>query len=126
VYVEDAPGLLRLLGDEVRLRLLRLLSLEALNVSELTGILGIAQSGVSRHLGLLRDAGLVDAFRALHPDAREVSWAFSHGGGWRLDHVLASPSVRIEASGYHHDWRRAGLSDHAAMEADLLVESSTR
>ena len=32
---------------------------EALNVSELTAILGVAQSGVSRHLGLLRDAGLV-------------------------------------------------------------------
>ena len=52
-------GLFRLLGDEARLRLLRLLSLERLNVSELTGILGIAQSGVSRHLGLLKDAGLV-------------------------------------------------------------------
>jgi ArsR family transcriptional regulator len=54
-----ASSLLRLLGDDARLRLLRVLSLEALNVSELTSILGIAQSGVSRHLGLLRDAGLV-------------------------------------------------------------------
>src|SRR5690606_36573216 len=53
----------RLLGDEARLRLLRLLSLERLNVSELTGILGIAQSGVSRHLGLLKDAGLVEEQR---------------------------------------------------------------
>ena len=56
-------ALFRLLGDEARLRLLRLLSLERLNVSELTGILGIAQSGVSRHLGLLKDAGLVDEQR---------------------------------------------------------------
>jgi ArsR family transcriptional regulator len=54
----DAPALLRLLGDEARLRLLRVLQAERLNVSELTGILGIAQSGVSRHLGLLKDAGL--------------------------------------------------------------------
>jgi SAM-dependent methyltransferase len=52
-------GLFKLLGDEVRLRLLRVLSLDRLNVSELTGILGIAQSGVSRHLGLLKEAGLV-------------------------------------------------------------------
>jgi SAM-dependent methyltransferase len=51
--------LFRLLGDEVRLRLLRVLSLEQLNVTELTGILGLAQSGVSRHLGLLKEAGLV-------------------------------------------------------------------
>src|SRR5262245_44407432 len=52
----EAAGLMRLLGDETRLRLLRLLSTEPLNVSELTAILGVAQSGVSRHLGLLRDA----------------------------------------------------------------------
>ena len=41
--------LFRLLGDDARLRLLRLLAAERLNVTELTGILGIAQSGVSRH-----------------------------------------------------------------------------
>ena len=55
----NASSLFRLLGDEVRLRLLRILAQDRLNVSELTGILGIAQSGVSRHLGLLKDAGLV-------------------------------------------------------------------
>lgn len=51
--------LLRLLGDPARLRLLRVLARDRFNVSELTAILGLAQSGVSRHLGLLRDAGLV-------------------------------------------------------------------
>ena len=55
----EAGGLFRVLGDDTRLRLLRVLLAERLNVSELTAILGIAQSGVSRHLGLLRDAGLV-------------------------------------------------------------------
>jgi SAM-dependent methyltransferase len=60
----EASGLLRLLGDETRLRLLRALSREALNVSELTAVLGVAQSGVSRHLGLLRDAGLLTEERA--------------------------------------------------------------
>jgi SAM-dependent methyltransferase len=71
----DAPALLRLLGDETRLRLIRVLGLEPLNVSELTAVLGVAQSGVSRHLGLLKDAGLVEEQRAgtftvhrLHPD----------------------------------------------------------
>jgi ArsR family transcriptional regulator len=59
VDVISGPVLFRLLGDEARLRMLRLLDAERLNVSELTGVLGIAQSGVSRHLGLLKDAGLV-------------------------------------------------------------------
>jgi SAM-dependent methyltransferase len=75
--MSDAPALYRLLGDEVRLRLLRLLSHERLNVTELTGILGIAQSGVSRHLGLLKDGGLVSEGReagftyySIAPDVR--------------------------------------------------------
>jgi ArsR family transcriptional regulator len=73
----EASALYRLLGDDVRLRLLRLLSQDRLNVSELTGILGIAQSGVSRHLGLLKDGGLVSEDReagftyySIAPDVR--------------------------------------------------------
>ncbi len=58
-----SASLFRLLGDEARLRILRLLAAEQLNVSELTAILGIAQSGVSRHLGLMKDAGLVEERR---------------------------------------------------------------
>src|SRR4051812_3983830 len=75
--MREASTLYRLLGDEARLRLLRVLSRERLNVSELTGILGLAQSGVSRHLGLLKDAGLVEeqrdglyAYYALSPALR--------------------------------------------------------
>jgi ArsR family transcriptional regulator len=57
--VRQTALLYRLLGDEARLRLLRVLAKERLNVTELTGVLGLAQSGVSRHLGLLKEAGLV-------------------------------------------------------------------
>jgi ArsR family transcriptional regulator len=80
-----AAALYRLLGDEVRLRLLRVLSTDRFNVTELTGILGIAQSGVSRHLGLLRESGLVTEertggfayYRLARPmsdDARDPLW----------------------------------------------------
>lgn len=61
--MKEASALYRLLGDEARLRLLRVLSKERLNVTELTGVLGLAQSGVSRHLGLLKEAGLVSEER---------------------------------------------------------------
>jgi ArsR family transcriptional regulator len=98
-----ASGLYRLLGDEARLRLLRVLGRERLNVTELTGVLGLAQSGVSRHLGLLKDAGLV---------AEERDGGFSYyrlapslsGGDERLTALLnaqfedaaADPSVRAD------------------------------
>ena len=57
--MKQASALYRLLGDEARLRLLRVLARERLNVTEITGVLGLAQSGVSRHLGLLKEARLV-------------------------------------------------------------------
>jgi ArsR family transcriptional regulator len=64
--------------------MLRLLAAERLNVSELTGILGLAQSGVSRHLGLLKDAGLITEQREgvytwyrLSPRLQEVENDFS-------------------------------------------------
>src|SRR5258706_3904539 len=57
--MQQASALFRLLSDSTRLRLLRVLAQERFNVTELTGILGVAQSSVSRHLGLLKDAGLV-------------------------------------------------------------------
>jgi SAM-dependent methyltransferase len=49
----------RLLGDATRLRLLRLVAREELTAGELTEIVDAGQSTVSRHLALLRDAGLL-------------------------------------------------------------------
>ena len=77
--MKKASALYRLLGDDARLRLLRMLSRERLNVTELTGVLGLAQSGVSRHLGLLKEAGLV---------AEERDGGFSY---YRLAPALADP-----------------------------------
>jgi SAM-dependent methyltransferase len=104
MYMAVAPAaLLRLLGDETRLRLLRLLDLEALNVTELTSILGVAQSGVSRHLGLLRDAELVVEQRTgtfswyrLAPDASDR--ASPRGPLWTwLRAAMAVPSPETRA-----------------------------
>src|SRR5436853_7104773 len=57
--MQQASALFRLLSESTRLRLLRALAQDRFNVTELTGILGVAQSSVSRHLGLLKDARLV-------------------------------------------------------------------
>ncbi len=55
----DAVIRLKALADPVRLRILALLEDEELSVGELTEILGMTQSRVSGHLGVLREAGLV-------------------------------------------------------------------
>ncbi len=61
------PGFLkalRLLGDEGRIRLLRLLEREELSVAELQEILGMGQSRISMQLSQLKAAGLVTVRRA--------------------------------------------------------------
>lgn len=73
--MQQASALFRLLGDEARLRVLRVLSTDRFNVKELTGILGLAQSGVSRHLGLLKDAGLVQEEK----DGAYTYYRLAHG-----------------------------------------------
>jgi ArsR family transcriptional regulator len=85
--MQDASALYRLLGDEARLRLLRVLARDRFNVKELTGILGLAQSGVSRHLGLLKEASLVVeerdgafSYYGLAPGVRD----HTHGPLWPL------------------------------------------
>jgi len=52
-------GLLKLLADGTRLRILGILEREELSVGELSRCLGLAQSRVSNHLRQLREAGLM-------------------------------------------------------------------
>lgn len=124
-----SAGLFRLLGDEVRLRVLRLLAAEALNVTELTGIVGIAQSGVSRHLGLLRDAGLVSEDRSggytwfrLNPAIRNGSADDGQTGLWSMlraqfeqasDPVLRADDAKLQEV---LRLRKESFAEHGASE----------
>lgn len=72
----------------------------------------------------LQDLGYRDAYRSLHGyGTSQPSWTWrriaEHDGGWRIDHIFASPQLRPIASLYHHAWRDQELSDHSALEADL-------
>lgn len=57
--LDASLGLVQLLSDATRVRLLALLESRELSVAELTAITELSQSRVSTHLGKLRDAGLV-------------------------------------------------------------------
>lgn len=62
-------GCLRALAEPTRLRLARLCAADDLTVSDLTDLLGSSQPGVSRHLKLLVEGGVLERFR-------EGSWVF--------------------------------------------------
>jgi DNA-binding transcriptional ArsR family regulator len=56
----DCIVALKALGEETRLRILRLLFKEQLSVNEITERLGASQYNVSKHLRIMREAGLLE------------------------------------------------------------------
>lgn len=57
--MEKLTNYFKLLSDETRLRIMVLLFHNELCVCQITGITGISQPNVSKHLARLRDMGLV-------------------------------------------------------------------
>jgi SAM-dependent methyltransferase len=111
--MKAASALYRLLGDEARLRLLRVLATERLNVTELTGVLGLAQSGVSRHLGLLKDAGLVAEERDGGFSYYRLAARLQDGGGT----LAAALRAQFDEAGEDPDVR----ADHARLQEVLRL-----
>lgn len=110
--IAQSADLFRLLGDPTRLRLLRALARDRFNVTELTGILGLAQSGVSRHLGLLRDAGLVI-------EERESGYAFYRLADRSNGHPSLWPLLDAHFASFAKD--RAVREDDARLEEVLRL-----
>jgi len=65
----DTAAILKAFGEDTRLRVLRLISTQELAVYELVSTLDMPQSRISRHLAVLRHAGLVR-------DRREGNWIY--------------------------------------------------
>ena len=88
--VMDIEAIFRALADGTRLRIMRLLGSMELSVGEVAQVLGQSQPRVSRHVGILSAAGLVER-------RKEGSWVFlraRHGGdasdalGGRIEELL--------------------------------------
>lgn len=98
---------LKALADRNRVRIVKLLQHKAMCVCELTAVLGISQPSVSRHLRVLRDAGLVS-------DEKKGVWI-----DYRLadegDNPLGEALLRLLAENLEDD--RRVVEDRAA--ADL-------
>ena len=67
------------------------------------------------------ELGWVDAWRSLHPDAREFTWYSHRNNGFRLDHCLVSPKLApfVKQAEYRHDVRTDRLSDHSMLTVTL-------
>lgn len=65
--MKNFVNIFKALADETRLRVIKLLQKRELCVCELMQVLGMSQPRISRHLTVLKNAGLVD-------DRREGRW----------------------------------------------------
>ncbi len=86
------------LADESRLRIIVALDGRELCVCQLTELLGLATSTVSRHISVLRQAGLVSSrkkgkwvFYSLNRDERSAD--IQSAIGWVLDNRAALPQA---------------------------------
>lgn len=65
----DMVRIFRALSDPTRVEIVQLVSKSPRNVTELTSLVGVSQPKVSRHLKILRDAGLLN-------DVRKGKWVW--------------------------------------------------
>jgi ubiquinone/menaquinone biosynthesis C-methylase UbiE len=113
---------LRVLGDEGRIRILRLLAKEELSVAELQEILGMGQSRISMQLSQLKQAGFVELRKsgqkslyhtAIPPDAQMM-----------VDEVLQKAAAEIPATRHDDEGLRMVLDrrkDHLRSYFDELA-----
>lgn len=102
--VRPLTKLFRALGDETRVRILALLVHGELCVCHIMKALELSQPNVSRHLGILRMAGVVDARR----DGTWVYYKLAAQEHEAVQEVLASVTKAFGAE-------RAIRADHAKL-----------
>lgn len=102
--VRPLTKLFRALGDETRLRIVALLTHGELCVCHIENALDLSQPNVSRHLGILRMAGVVDA-------RRDGTWVYYNLAEQEHDctHQLLAALVKTFGA------ERAIRTDHAKL-----------
>lgn len=107
-------SLFETIAEPTRRRVLDLLRERDRTVNELVEVLGMSQPAVSKHLRVLRDAGLVEA----RVDAQRRIYTLCPG-------PLADVDAWLEP--YRKFWRGrlSSLQRHLAGEADPSTESTT-
>src|SRR5512134_825820 len=93
--LDAAPSLFRALADRTRLRIVNLLARGSLCVCAIQRILNQPQSSVSRHLALLRSAGLIRDRR----DGMRTFYALTPWDSSLARAVLAAIRVHLAANG---------------------------
>ncbi|MBE7414419.1 MAG: winged helix-turn-helix transcriptional regulator [Deltaproteobacteria bacterium] len=101
--MNETVSIAKALSDKARLRAIMALSGGELCVCQIVGLLGLAPSTVSRHLGVLHQAGLISS-------RKDGRWVY-----FRLAGPDASPPARKALR-----WVREALAGDSSVTKDLL------
>ena len=91
--VAAAEALFHSLSDRTRLRIVQRLAASEVRVTDLVAELELPQSTVSKHLGCLRECGLVSG----RPEGRQVFYSLARP---ELFELLAVAETLLAATGY--------------------------
>ena len=118
---EALQKVFKTLADPTRIRILSLLEREELAVQELMEVLGMAQSRVSRHLGILREAGLLHDRR----DGTFVLYSFAppQHEHWREAWKMVSGSLEDDATTDRDLAALAGVVEARASRSHSFFDS---
>lgn len=100
--MRDILAITKALADEKRLRMLLALRGRELCLCQLTAVVDLAPSTTSKHMSILRQAGLVEA-------RKSGRWVY-----YRLASQSASPAVRNALA-----WVESSLSEDPCIQADV-------
>ena len=106
---------LKALADRNRVRIVKLLQHKAMCVCELTAVLGISQPSVSRHLRVLRDAGLVSDEKS----GVWIDYRLADGGEGGGDNPFGEALLRVLGENLEDDRQVVGDRE-AAERADRV------
>lgn len=90
------PGLLKVLADPTRLRILGFLAQRELCVCDLEELLGVSQSMTSHHLGVLRRAGLLLQRR----EERDTRWVYYRLNPETIENLKEQFNGFLDLSGF--------------------------
>lgn len=103
ICMKEFIRVMKALGDPNRVKIIKMLGKKNLCVCEITAVLGLAQSTVSKHLRILEDAGLV-------ANEKDGPWI-----NYRLPDETESPYSRAMLD-HLQDW----LEDNRHVQEALL------
>ncbi len=94
--MDDKAKLFKALADKNRLRILKMLEVRPLCVCEIREILDLANSTVSQHLAILRDAGFIY-------DIKDNKWVNYHLNKRSTDDVVYALLMILQSKSFEND-----------------------